>query len=97
MSYSWGTAKRYEVTSSTRMVNRFTSWVARRGLGKIEVLTTMGRKSGQPRNVPVSPIEIDGVEYVVSPYGEVSWVRNVRANPTVTMRHGSKERRVRLE
>lgn len=34
---------------------------------------------------------------MVSPYGEVSWVHNVRANPTVTWRHGSKLRQVRLE
>ncbi|MDP9144975.1 MAG: nitroreductase/quinone reductase family protein, partial [Actinomycetota bacterium] len=59
--------------------------------------TTTGSKSGQARSVPVTPIEIEGVEYVVSPYGEVGWVHNVRANPIVTFRHGSKERRTLLE
>jgi deazaflavin-dependent oxidoreductase (nitroreductase family) len=87
-------AKKYEVT---RNVNRLMSWAARRGMGKTQLMTTTGRKSGQRREVPVSPLELDGIEYVVSPYGEVSWVRNVRANPSVTLRHGSNERQVRLE
>ena len=87
-------AKKYEVT---RNVNRLMSWAARRGMGKTQLMTTTGRKSGQRREVPVSPLELDGIEYVVSPYGEVSWVLNVRANPSVTLRHGSKERQLRLE
>jgi len=87
-------AKKYEVT---RNVNRLMSWAARRGMGKTQLMTTTGRKSGESREVPVSPLELDGVEYVVSPYGEVSWVHNVRVNSSVTLRHGSKERQVRLE
>jgi len=87
-------AKEYHVT---RNVNRLMAWAARRGLGKTQVMTTTGRKSGDKRDVPVSPLELDGIEYVVSPYGEVSWVHNVRADPAVTLRHGSKERQVRLE
>jgi deazaflavin-dependent oxidoreductase (nitroreductase family) len=87
-------AKEYK---PTRNVNRLMAWAARRGMGKTQVMTTTGRKSGQRREVPVSPLELDGVEYVVSPYGEVSWVHNVRANPSVTLRHGSTERQVRLE
>jgi deazaflavin-dependent oxidoreductase (nitroreductase family) len=87
-------AKEYQVP---RNVNRLMAWAAKRGWGKTQLLITTGRKSGQAREVPVSPLQMDGLEYVVSPYGEVSWVHNVRANPAVTLRHGSKERRVRLE
>ncbi len=87
-------AKQYEASSLT---NRLMSWMARRGMGKTEVMTTTGRKSGEPREVPVTPLVHDGVEYVVSPYGQVGWVHNVRANPTVTLRHGSKQRQVLLE
>lgn len=61
------------------------------------MLTTTGQMSGKPRQVPVSPIELGGSEYLVAPYGEVAWVRNVRSNPNVTLRHGSSDRRVRLE
>jgi len=87
-------AKEYHPTKG---VNRLVSWMARLGIGKSVVMTTTGRKSGQSRDVPVSPIVKDGTEYVVSPYGEVAWVHNVRANPKVMMRHGSKVRSVRLE
>lgn len=87
-------AKPYEANSN---INRLTSWMARRGWGRTEVLTTTGQMSGKPRQVPVSPIELGGSEYLVAPYGEVAWVRNVRSNPNVTLRHGSRDRRVRLE
>jgi deazaflavin-dependent oxidoreductase (nitroreductase family) len=89
--------KEYEVNASTRRIARFTSWMARRGIGRTEILTTTGRTSGAPRTVPVSPIQVGGVQYVVAPYGPVGWVRNVRANPTATLRHGSEERRVSLQ
>jgi deazaflavin-dependent oxidoreductase (nitroreductase family) len=87
-------AKPYEASPN---VNRLTSFMARRGWGRTEILTTSGWKSGQPRQVPVSPMKIGGTEFIVAPYGEVSWVRNVRADPNVTLRHGSIERQVRLE
>ena len=60
-------------------------------------MTTTGRRSGEARDVPVSPIIVEGTEFVVSPYGEVGWVHNVRAHPMVTLSHGSKHRPVRLE
>lgn len=85
--------KQYEASST---VNRLTSWMARRGWGRTEVLTTTGSRSGQARQVPVSPIEVDGTEYLVAPYGEVAWVRNARVEPNVALRHGSTERQVRL-
>ncbi|MGH8871576.1 MAG: nitroreductase family deazaflavin-dependent oxidoreductase [Acidimicrobiia bacterium] len=86
--------KHYEATP---FVNRVTSWMARMEIGRTEVTTTIGRKSGESRDVPVSSIVIDGTEYVVSPHGQVGWVHNVRANPMVTLRHGSQRRQVRLE
>ncbi|HEX5915804.1 MAG TPA: nitroreductase/quinone reductase family protein [Rubrobacter sp.] len=85
--------KRYEASGT---VNRLTSWMARRGWGRTEVLTTTGRKSGQRREVPVSPVEIDGAEYLVAPYGEVAWVRNARVDPNASLQHGSKIRQVGL-
>ena len=32
-----------------------------------------------PRKVPVIPVELAGSRYLVSPYGETEWVRNLRA------------------
>ena len=43
------------------------------------LLTVRGRKSGQPRTVPVAIIERNGKRYVGSPFGIVDWVRNLRA------------------
>jgi deazaflavin-dependent oxidoreductase (nitroreductase family) len=89
-------ARQYEVTGTIRKVNAFTSWLARRGWGQQVALTTVGRKSGEPHSVPVSPLDINGVGYLVSPYGEVDWVRNVRADPKVRLRHGKQDREVTL-
>jgi len=87
---------KFKMTPARRRVNAFTMWLARRGLGQQVVLTTIGRLSGQPHRVPVSPLDIKGVGYVVSPYGDVDWVRNVRANPHVNLRQGRRSRDVTL-
>ncbi|REK20245.1 MAG: nitroreductase family deazaflavin-dependent oxidoreductase [Actinobacteria bacterium] len=89
-------ARIYVVTKGTRRVNKFTMWLARRGLGRQVVLTTTGRRSGEPRSVPVSPLDIKGTGYIVSPYGEVSWVKNVRENKSVHLRQGRQSRDVTL-
>lgn len=82
----------------SRFFNRIMKWTSRLGLGRSEILTTTGRRSGQAREVPVSPIEVDGEEYLVAPYGEVSWVKNARANPSVTLRSGgTPKKRVLVE
>ncbi len=39
----------------------------------------IGRRSGTPQTVPVTPIEVAGERYLVAPYGAVGWVHNVRA------------------
>jgi deazaflavin-dependent oxidoreductase (nitroreductase family) len=43
------------------------------------VLEVPGRRSGEPRRVPVNLLELDGRQYLVSPRGQSQWVRNVRA------------------
>jgi hypothetical protein len=42
------------------------------------VLEHRGRTSGKLHHVPVNLLDIDGMEYLVSPRGETQWVRNVR-------------------
>jgi deazaflavin-dependent oxidoreductase (nitroreductase family) len=44
------------------------------------VLEVRGRKTGQPRQVPVNLLALDGDRYLVAPRGETEWVRNVRAD-----------------
>ena len=43
------------------------------------LMTVRGRTTGLPRTFPVAIIELDGRRYVQSPFGEVNWVRNLRA------------------
>jgi deazaflavin-dependent oxidoreductase (nitroreductase family) len=60
-------------------------------MGYNGLLTTIGRKSGEPRTAALAIIERDGRRWVWSPWGEVNWVRNLRAagRATVTVRKRS--------
>ena len=90
-------AKQYRVTPQVRLINRLAWLLAYLGVGgPMVVLTTTGRRTGRERSTPVSPIEVGGNKYLVAPYGEVGWVRNVRANPRVQMRKGRSVRKVTL-
>jgi deazaflavin-dependent oxidoreductase (nitroreductase family) len=53
--------------------------VGRLHTGGVVTLTVTGRSSGRPRRVPVIPVTVDDGRYLVSPYGETDWVRNLRA------------------
>jgi F420H(2)-dependent quinone reductase len=53
--------------------------------GPFETLIVTKRLSKQPQTIPVTPIDVDGVKYVVSAYGETEWVKNVRANPNIKL------------
>ncbi|MFD6175654.1 MULTISPECIES: nitroreductase family deazaflavin-dependent oxidoreductase [unclassified Isoptericola] len=52
------------------------------------LLTTRGRRSGLPRTHPATLVDLDGRRWLVAPYGVVSWVHNVRADPRVLLRRG---------
>jgi deazaflavin-dependent oxidoreductase (nitroreductase family) len=57
------------------------------------LLTVRGRKSGMPRTTPVAIIAASGRRWVWAPWGEVQWVRNLRAagRATITVRHRTEE------
>ncbi|HEX2030795.1 MAG TPA: nitroreductase family deazaflavin-dependent oxidoreductase [Actinomycetota bacterium] len=59
------------------------------------ILTTRGRRTGEPRSTPVILVERGGTRYLVAPYGEVDWVHNVRADPHVTLSRGGSAEEVR--
>ncbi|MGH3725632.1 MAG: nitroreductase/quinone reductase family protein [Mycobacterium sp.] len=50
-----------------------------------ETLTITKRVSGEPQQIPVSTVDVAGIKYVVSTRGESQWVKNIRANPRVTL------------
>jgi len=55
------------------------------------VLEVKGRKSGEPRKVPVNLLRYEGRDYLVSARGTGEWVRNVRAaNGELTLLLGSR-------
>lgn len=60
--------------------------VSRLHSGGVATLTVAGRVSGQPRSVPVIPVTVDDRRYLVAPYGESDWVRNLRAAGKGTLR-----------
>ena len=43
------------------------------------VLRVPGRKTGEPRTVPVNLLTFEETRYLVAPRGETQWVRNLRA------------------
>jgi deazaflavin-dependent oxidoreductase (nitroreductase family) len=57
-------------------------------MGTNTLLTVPGRKSGVPRTTPITIIEHAGRRYVQSPFGEVDWVRNLRAAGSGTLTRG---------
>lgn len=90
--------KKYEVTGTVLFYNRLAGLLARLGLGpdKWHILTVRGRKTGRLYSTPVSLVEEGGKRWLVSPYGEVSWVKNARAAGEVSLSRGGKSETVRL-
>jgi deazaflavin-dependent oxidoreductase (nitroreductase family) len=54
-------------------------------LGFNRLVTIRGRKSGQPRTAAIAVIEVAGKRWVWAPWGEVNWVRNLRAAGRATI------------
>lgn len=75
--------KTYKLGPSRRTVNAIMAPLVRLGIGgrSTYLLTTTGRKTGQPRTTPVILVENDAERWLVAPYGPVAWVYNVRAQP----------------
>lgn len=64
-----------------RYSNPFTRALLRLGvpMGPNVLLTVRGRTSGRPRSAAVAVAELDGHRWVIGAYGDVHWVRNLRA------------------
>ena len=58
------------------------------------LLTVRGRKSGQPRTVPIVLLEQHGKRYLAATYGSVHWVSNLRAAGEATLTRGRCTQRV---
>jgi deazaflavin-dependent oxidoreductase (nitroreductase family) len=54
-------------------------------MGPNGLVTVRGRNSGLPRTTPLAIIEVGGRRWVWAPWGEVQWVRNLRAAGRATI------------
>jgi deazaflavin-dependent oxidoreductase (nitroreductase family) len=56
------------------------------------LLTTIGRKSGEPRTTPLTYFELDGNVVIIASYGgddrHPQWYQNLACNPSVTIERG---------
>jgi deazaflavin-dependent oxidoreductase (nitroreductase family) len=68
---------------------------ARVPLGFNGLITIRGRTSGEPRTTPIAIIDVSGRRWVWSPWGEVNWVRNLRAAGRATITVRGREEEVR--
>jgi len=57
------------------------------------LITVRGRRSGLPRATPITILEASGGRWVLAPFGEVSWVHNLRtaSRATITRRRRKEE------
>ena len=78
------------------MFTPFATFLLRAGipLGANGLITIRGRKSGLPRTNPVAIIEIEGRRWIWAPWGEVHWVRNLRAAGEATISKGDRTEEV---
>jgi deazaflavin-dependent oxidoreductase (nitroreductase family) len=62
-------------------------------LGPNRLVTVRGRKTGRPRTAGIAVIEVGDRRWVWAPWGEVNWVRNLRAagRATIAQRGGNEE------
>lgn len=81
-----------------RFANRVIVALLRAGVpvGPMCVLTVPGRRSGQPRRTPVTPVELGGRRYLVQAFAQAGWVRNARAAGSGTLGRGRRQIPVRL-
>jgi deazaflavin-dependent oxidoreductase (nitroreductase family) len=63
-------------------------------MGPDVLITVRGRKSGLARTTPVTICENLGRRGLISPFGEVNWVRNLRAAGRATITFGRRREEV---
>ena len=85
-------ARTYRFGAGRRAVNVMMTALLRVGVPAPQrssyLMTTVGRRTGAPRTVPVTLVVEGERRWLVSPYGTVGWVHNLRAEPSLTLRRG---------
>ena len=85
---------------SAKLFNPLVLAAARAGLPtpSVVILETTGRRSGEPRRVPVTRLVEGDTLWIVTEHGrKAAYVRNIEANPRVRVRIGRRWRSGRAE
>lgn len=71
----------FHMTGGLRVVSTIVTALLRLGLpvGPSALLSVRGRRSGKMYTIPVALVENSGTSFLVAAFGEVNWVRNLRA------------------
>ncbi len=82
--------KKPRISFRQRLANRVLTRMVRRGKGPefMRLLTVRGRRTGESRTTPVVPVVEGDRVWLVSPFGDVEWVRNARAAGRVELQRG---------
>lgn len=85
-----GAPQRAHVPRYVPFFNKFARRLLRAGtpMGPNVLVTIRGRTSGLPRTTPLAIVEHAGRRWTWAPYGEVDWVRNLRAAGEATITSG---------
>ena len=89
------TKRRASTFFTAKLLNPVVRAVVRLGLPLplVVILETSGRKSGQPRQIPVGKALEGDTLWIVAEHGhKASYVRNIEANPRVRLRVGRRWR-----
>ena len=83
---------------TTHIINPLIATLAKLGFSVhgSQVLAVRRRKTGKVQEVPVNPIEVDAVRYLVAPRGETQWVRNLRAAGVAELRVGQRREQIHV-
>jgi deazaflavin-dependent oxidoreductase (nitroreductase family) len=87
--------RRWSTFLTAKVVNPIVRAAARAGipLPLVVILETRGRKSGQPRRVPVGKAITGDTLWIVAEHGrKAAYVKNIEADPHVRVRIGRKWR-----
>lgn len=63
-------------------------------MGYVGLLTVKGRNTGKTRRNPVGLFDYIGHRYLFSTFGDVNWVRNLRADRRASIKKGLRTREV---
>jgi deazaflavin-dependent oxidoreductase (nitroreductase family) len=92
-----GGATPFTMTRGMRIGTAILAAILRAGLplGPLRLLSVVGRRSGRRYTTPIALLERNGTRWLVAAFGEVNWVRNLRAAGEAQLRRGRRRETVR--